>query len=495
MNSNKPIVAGRIDDVLSDLECITSDESSQDSSSNNSSDCNRLETKEKSLKRFVSDVSGYIFGDMGTPLGRGAFGEVHKAYSIQDKKYVAMKIWAKSNPKFKKNRRWHQAEVDALGTLDHPNIVKCYRVVETKAHYALVMELCENREMFTKVVKEVRFSEPKARQYFIQLINGLEHAHERGHVHRDIKPENLLLCEKGEVLKICDWGFAAQWAAGAYLTEACGSPHYAAPEIFKYEYEGPEVDAWSAGVVLYTMVTGKMPFLGETHEDLMNAVKECRYRHPLDGELSPALVDLFSKIFVLSEWRWNLRQIKRHSWVSGTVSVSLFEKHIADLCLERERATQRHRTPRKGSSKDNLPTPPAFGRDRRSATITTIPEDHIITASPEGPSRVVYQLDKNTLVFLPEPSSAHRNKEETISTTSAFMKYLQTFTRSSPRPHPRRNSIPFFSSPTTTTRGTTSGFKHFLKSLLPMRYETSPKHDTSLLYDESLESRDVRQEI
>jgi serine/threonine protein kinase len=151
----------------------------------------------------------------------------------------------------------------------HPNVVAFVECVMAPDATALVMERV-SRNMFDFVAARGSLPDSLVRRYGSQLLSALAHVHSRGVVHRDVKLENILVSEDGESLKLCDFGLSSFYKPGATLKERCGSPPYASPEIVGWRtgYEGPEVDAWSAGVSLYVMRTGTFPFWSDDLQEL-----------------------------------------------------------------------------------------------------------------------------------------------------------------------------------------------------------------------------------
>ena len=122
------------------------------------------------------------------------------------------------------------------------------------------MEYTSEGEFYNLIERKGRFSENEARNYFRQILSAVEYCHCHNITHRDIKPENLFV-GRGNRLKLCDFGLSAFLVDGEFLKTSCGSPNYASPEILSGEkYCGPEVDVWSMGVVLYTIIAGNLPF-------------------------------------------------------------------------------------------------------------------------------------------------------------------------------------------------------------------------------------------
>ncbi|KAJ3107161.1 Protein kinase [Phlyctochytrium bullatum] len=150
-------------------------------------------------------------------------------------------------------------EIQYLKQLRHPHIIKLYEVITTPTDIILVIEYAGG-ELFNYIVERGRMTEDDSRRFFQQIICAVEYCHEHKIVHRDLKPENVLLDDWNQV-KIGDFGLSNIMADGDFLKTSCGSPNYAAPEVISGRlYEGPEVDVWSCGVILYVMLCGRLPF-------------------------------------------------------------------------------------------------------------------------------------------------------------------------------------------------------------------------------------------
>lgn len=164
-------------------------------------------------------------------------------------------------------------------------------------------------------------SEPDARKIFWQIICAVDYCHRKGIVHRDLKAENLLLSLEMNI-KIADFGFGNFFKPGEELSTWCGSPPYAAPEVFEgHKYYGPEVDVWSLGVVLYVLVCGAFPFDGENLHALRDRVISGRFRIPYF--MSSECESLLRKMLVVDpKRRISISQIMQHHWL---VSNSRFQ--------------------------------------------------------------------------------------------------------------------------------------------------------------------------
>ncbi|CAK5073426.1 unnamed protein product [Meloidogyne enterolobii] len=199
--------------------------------------------------------------------------------------------------------------------LDHPNIVKLYQVIENETTLYLVMEYASGGELFDYLVAHGRMKEKEARAKFRQIVSAVQYLHSKNVIHRDLKAENLLL-DSAMNIKIADFGFSNTFSPGNKLDTFCGSPPYAAPELFQgKKYDGPEVDVWSLGVILYTLVSGSLPFDGQNLKELRERVLRGKYRVPF--YLSTDCENLVKKFLVLNPARrGTLETIMRDKWMN-----------------------------------------------------------------------------------------------------------------------------------------------------------------------------------
>ncbi|KAG8434488.1 hypothetical protein GDO86_012749 [Hymenochirus boettgeri] len=219
------------------------------------------------------------FYDIERTLGKGNFAVVKLARHRITKTEVAIKIIDKSQLDSVNLEKIYR-EVQIMKMLDHPHIIKLYQVMETKNMLYLVTEYAKNGEIFDYLANHGRLNESEARRKFWQILSAVEYCHRRNIVHRDLKAENLLL-DNHMNIKIADFGFGNFYKTGEPLATWCGSPPYAAPEVFEgQQYEGPQLDIWSMGVVLYVLVCGALPFDGPSLPVLRQRVLEGRFRIP-----------------------------------------------------------------------------------------------------------------------------------------------------------------------------------------------------------------------
>jgi len=183
------------------------------------------------------------FYEIEGTIGRGNFAVVKLARHRITKTEVAIKIIDKTQLDPSNLAKVYR-EVEVMKLLNHPNIVKLYQVMETKSMLYLVSEYAPQGEIFEYIARHGRMSEALARRKFWQMVLAVEYCHSRRVVHRDLKAENLLL-DSNMNIKIADFGFSNFWSPSSNLNTWCGSPPYAAPEVFEgQQYKGPEIDVW-----------------------------------------------------------------------------------------------------------------------------------------------------------------------------------------------------------------------------------------------------------
>ncbi|XP_052635304.1 MAP/microtubule affinity-regulating kinase 4 isoform X3 [Harpia harpyja] len=206
-------------------------------------------------------------------------------------------------------------EVRIMKGLNHPNIVKLFEVIETEKTLYLVMEYASAGEVFDYLVSHGRMKEKEARAKFRQIVSAVHYCHQKNIVHRDLKAENLLLDADANI-KIADFGFSNEFTLGSKLDTFCGSPPYAAPELFQgKKYDGPEVDIWSLGVILYTLVSGSLPFDGHNLKELRERVLRGKYRVPF--YMSTDCENILRRFLVLNPAkRCTLEQIMKDKWIN-----------------------------------------------------------------------------------------------------------------------------------------------------------------------------------
>lgn len=250
---------------------------------------------------------------LGKNLGIGAFGKVKLATHAITGHKVAVKILNKGKIKQLGMEEKVQREINILHLCTHPHIIRLYEVIDTPTDIFLVNEYVSGGELFDYIVAKGRLSADEARNFFHQIISGVEYCHFQKIVHRDLKPENLLL-DSNLNIKIADFGLSNLMRDGDFLRTSCGSPNYAAPEVISgHLYAGPEVDVWSCGVILYALLCGSLPFDDESIPNLFKKIKSGMYSLP--SHLSQLARNLIPRMLEVDPMkRITIPEIRLHPW-------------------------------------------------------------------------------------------------------------------------------------------------------------------------------------
>lgn len=208
-----------------------------------------------------SDTKGHCIGNyiLLQTIGYGAFASVCLARHTVTGRQVAVKVMSRqglSDP---------PDEVRALQELHHPNITQLFEVITTRNNVYLILEHVSGGDLFDYLRNRGRMTEEEARTTLRQLISALHYCHQRGIIHRDIKPENILI-DGEKNIRLADFGLSAV-LKHQKLRAGCGTLPYMAPEMLRQEPYDEKADVWSVGVVLYQMLTRRIPFRGKTGEE------------------------------------------------------------------------------------------------------------------------------------------------------------------------------------------------------------------------------------
>lgn len=291
--------------------------------------------------KSVPTIKGDKIGPwkLGETLGLGSTGKVQLAYNDTTNQQAAIKVISKAIFNSKVTARESsiaattpdslpygiEREIIIMKLLNHPNVLRLYDVWETNSNLYMVLEYAEKGELFNLLVERGPLPENEAVRFFRQIIIGISYCHALGIVHRDLKPENLLLDHKFNI-KIADFGMAALETEDKLLETSCGSPHYAAPEIVSgIPYHGFASDVWSCGVILFALLTGRLPFDEEDGNirNLLLKVQSGKFDMPDEDEISGDARDLLAEILTVDpEKRIKTRDILKHPLLQKYPSIS-----------------------------------------------------------------------------------------------------------------------------------------------------------------------------
>ncbi|KAI0057176.1 Pkinase-domain-containing protein [Artomyces pyxidatus] len=261
------------------------------------------------LGKELSSTKIKVVGNytLGKAIGEGAYGKVRLGTHRLTSTRVAIKQIPKALSATLTREIHHHRQ------LHHPHVTQLYEVIATENTIWLVTELCSGGELFDYLTEKGRISEDETRIVFGQICLAVNYLHEKGIVHRDLKLENVLLDERCRV-KLGDFGFTREFERGTYLETFCGTTGYASPEMLEgKKYLGPEVDVWSLGVILYTLLTGVLPFDDDDEAVMRAKVIKGEFEDP--EWLSPEIRDLIKRILTKDTTdRITIPQILAHPW-------------------------------------------------------------------------------------------------------------------------------------------------------------------------------------
>ena len=265
-------------------------------------------------------------------IGKGTFSIVKLGENKSTKEKVAIKIMQKNRIINKEDFIRINRELDILKSLNHhPNVIKIYKILEDSKKFYIIMEYCENGELFNRIVEKQHLNEDESALFYYQLICGLEYIHKNKIAHRDLKPENLLL-SKNDILKIIDFGLSNY--SNNLLVTPCGSPCYASPEMVSgRKYNGSLIDIWSTGIILFAMICGYLPFEDKNNELLFEKILKCKIKYP--NYIGDLPLDLMKKILVIDpNKRITLNEIKKHPfYLKGKL---LFSQKYPEITIKKQ---------------------------------------------------------------------------------------------------------------------------------------------------------------
>jgi len=264
---------------------------------------------------------------LGKKLGVGATAEVrlctHNSSGAQCAAKIVPKALFAKQPRLKERL---SKETAIMKDADHPNILNLLGCHETDDSVIMLLELAPNGELFDHLVRKGRLPEREAKTIFKQLISAVQYCHDHNVCHRDIKPENILLTADNNV-KLADFGFATHMHCASDESEnwadtSCGSPHYASPEVIAGQrYQGPQADTWSCGVMLFALLTGGLPFDGESVPQLLRAVKAGKFNIP--DWVDPSAAQLIRCMMALKPAdRPSLADVANHPWLAEQAPIT-----------------------------------------------------------------------------------------------------------------------------------------------------------------------------
>lgn len=261
-------------------------------------------------------------------IGSGSFATAWLGEHKVTGNKVAVKVICKTSMNSVQSFARFRREIGLLKLIEHPFIVQLFDIIEDDEAFYLVMEYVENGSLFTRINKEGFLNEDIARRYFCQLLSALNYLHnEKMIAHRDLKPENILI-DKYNNIRLIDFGLSNQFSKSSpILNTSCGSPAYAAPEMIQGKPYTKSVDIWSAGIILYAMVAGRLPFDDSNDQVLLQKIVYTDQVFP--PNMSRSLIDLLKRLLSKDpKNRLSITQISNHPWLSNSQYVSIIDNRF-----------------------------------------------------------------------------------------------------------------------------------------------------------------------
>ena len=287
-----------------------------------------METASTSIKFGKKDFVGKFEGvfldnyDVLKQLGKGGYGKVYEVMNKKTKEIRACKHLSKLSIK---NLEKFEREIQILRKADHPNIIKLYEIFESKRSFYLIMEECKGGEVFDRIIEHIQnkemYSEKNAAIILRQMISAVEYCHNNGIAHRDLKPENLLYLNQGSEdnnsIKVIDFGLSQVISPNKKLKTKVGTAYYVSPEILQGSYS-EKCDIWSAGVILYILLSGDPPFNGPSDIAIYKKIAQMDFDFPEAkwANISDEAKDLIKHMIAPENERYNARQVMEHKWMN-----------------------------------------------------------------------------------------------------------------------------------------------------------------------------------
>ena len=259
----------------------------------------------------------------GRLLGKGGFAKCYEFICSENNKIFAAKVVTKGSLVKSRAKQKLISEIKIHKSLHHPQIVAFEHYFEDTENVYILLEMCQNQTLNELLKRRKRLTELEVQCYIVQLIKALKYLHSHKVIHRDLKLGNLFLTDKME-LKVGDFGLATKLDYdGERKRTVCGTPNYIAPEILDGKAgHSYQVDIWSLGVIIYTLIIGKPPFETRDVKATYKKIKDNEYSFPDQAIISDAAKNLINKILVLDpEKRPSLDQILNHDFFNQGTSI------------------------------------------------------------------------------------------------------------------------------------------------------------------------------
>lgn len=263
-------------------------------------------------------------------IGSGGYSQVRIAFDEITGNTYACKIVPKIRLMNNKMEERFENEIRILQKFQHPGITKLFDLLKDTLNYYIILEYCTSGSLLNHIIQNKKTCEEDAKFIFKQICETLLYVHKNGIAHRDIKPENILMDGNMEI-KLIDFGFSAFVQHDQLFSTKCGTPNYAAPEVITgLKYDGLKADVWSAGVVLYTLIFGQLPWTKINQAQLLNQISRGEYFIPMS--VSNECTDIITKMMnINTDERLTIAQVLKHPWLQDVSSPKYLSRKITEV--------------------------------------------------------------------------------------------------------------------------------------------------------------------
>ena len=300
-------------------------------------------------------------------LGKGSFARVYLAQNKATGERYAVKAFSKEFIEAQeKGKDSLVIEVDILKQLDHPNIIKFYEIHETQNSLYLVMEVLSGGEIFS--LSNGKLSPEDAYEIIRSLLHGIEYLDSKGIIHRDLKPENIILKFentplKKNMVKIVDFGLSTMINVDEYLFKRCGTPGFVAPEVINADKNDPNLrfsskcDIFSLGIIFYFMLTGKIPYDGDSFSDVLqnNKKAEIDFSLPYLNKIDKTALDLLKHMLEIDvNKRYSAEECLEHPYFDKETVHSQTRRDSINLTDNVNLFKEKYKKPRESKFTDSI---------------------------------------------------------------------------------------------------------------------------------------------
>lgn len=272
---------------------------------------------------------------------------MRKALHFRTKEIRAIKIIDKAEIG-KENWKMIVREIDILRKIDHPNIVKIFEFFESMTHFYIVMEFCHGKLLFQKFDEKKRTDEKEAARIMLQVLEALHYLHQREIVHMDLKSENIIY--NGRTVKLIDFGLSQHFNPNKRMKKIQGTKYYLAPEVITKKYNH-KCDIWSAGVLLFMLLTGKTPFRGDSENELFDNILKNRYANRLEdfSRISKPAKELIRLMLTPDmKARPEAEELIKHGWLVDAFPENIQDKEKVTALIANIKSFQFHNKLQRG---------------------------------------------------------------------------------------------------------------------------------------------------